>query len=104
MLAFKVYHGRDEKVQKQKNTICWQRLSNQPQPLPWIYGLLRLREHQVPATNVVNKVIGQKPALTSTSQEGHALGAIKRDIGLSIALMLHRTEVHHPQTILQLIS
>jgi hypothetical protein len=26
-LAFKVYHGRDEKVHKQ-NTICWQRLSD----------------------------------------------------------------------------
>ena len=87
-----------------KNTICWQRLSDQPQPLPWTPGLLRLRDHQVPATNVVNKVIGQKPALTSTSQGGHALGAIKRDIGLSIALMLHRTEGHHPQITLQLIS
>ena len=104
MLAFKVYHGRDEKVQKQKNTICWQRLSNQPQPLPWIYGLLRLRDHQVPATNVVNKVIGQKPALTFSRQGGHALGASKRDIGLSIALMLHRTEGHHSQRTLQLIS
>jgi hypothetical protein len=87
-----------------KNTICWRRLSNQPQPLPQTHGLLRLRDHQVPATNVVSKVTGQKPALTSSSQGGHALGAIKRDIGLSIALMLHRTEEHHPQTTLQLIS
>jgi hypothetical protein len=87
-----------------KNTICWQRLSNQPQSLPQTPGLLRLREHQVPAINMVNKVIGQKPALTSTSQGGHALGAIKRGIELSIALMLHKTEGHHPQIILQLIS
>ena len=87
-----------------KNTICWQRLSDQPQPLPQTHDLLRLRDYQVPATKVVSKVIGQKPALTSTSQEGHALGAIKRDIGLSIALMLHKTEGHHPQITLQLIS
>ena len=65
-----------------KNTIWWQRLSDQLQPLPWTPGLLRLRDHQVPATNVVNKITGQKSALTSTSQGGHALGAIKRDIGL----------------------
>ena len=87
-----------------KNTICWQRLSDQPQPLTWNPGLLRLRDHQVPVKNVVNKVIGQKPALTSVSQGGHALDAIKRDIGLLIALMLHRTESYHPQITLQLIS
>ena len=95
-LAFKVYHGRDEKVHKQKYHMLAKTV-RQPQPLPWTPGLLRLRDHQVPATNVVNKVIGQKPALTFSRQGGHALGASKRDIGLSIALMLHRTEGHHPQ-------
>ena len=87
-----------------KNTICWQRLSDQPQPLPWTPGLLRLRDNQAPATNVVNKVIGQGLALSPSSQRGHALGAIRRDIGLSIALMLLRTEGHHSQVTLQLIS
>ena len=78
-LAFKVYHGRDEKVHKQKYHMLAKTV-RQPQPLPWTPGLLRLRDHQVPATNVVNKVIGQKPALTSAGfrgpcprchQEGH---------------------------------
>ena len=86
------------------NTICWHRLSNEPQSLPLTPGFLRPRDHQVPATNVVNKVIGQKPALTSVSQGGHALGAIKRDITLLIALMLSRAETHHPQITLQLFS
>jgi hypothetical protein len=41
-----------------KNTIGWQKLSNQPQPLPRTSVLLRLRDHQVLVTNVVNKAIG----------------------------------------------
>ena len=100
VLAFKVYHGR---VCKQKYNML-QRMPYQLQPLPQAHGLLRTRDHQVPVTGAVDKVIGPKPALFSTSRGGHALGAIKRDIGLSIALMLHRTEGHHSQITLQPIS
>jgi hypothetical protein len=98
-LTFKVYHGR---VCKQKYNML-QRMPYQLQPLPQAHGLLRTRDHQVPVTGAVDKVIGQKPALIPVSQEGHALGAIKRDNGLSIALMLHKTGGHHSQIILQLI-
>jgi hypothetical protein len=38
----------------------WQRLSDQPQPLPWTPGFLRLRDHQAPAIDVVNKGEGLK--------------------------------------------
>jgi hypothetical protein len=86
------------------STICWQRLSDQLQLRPQAHDLLRPRDHQVPATGAVNKVIGQKSALIPASQDGHALGAIERDIGLSIALMLCKTRGHHSQITLQLIS
>jgi hypothetical protein len=71
-----------------KNTTCWQRLSDQLQlwPLPRTPGLLRLRDHQAPAIDMISKVTGQRLDLLPASQEDHVLGAIRRDIRLSIAL------------------
>ena len=89
---------------KDKNTIGWQRLCNQPQPLLQTSGLLRLRAHQAPDTDVVTKVIGQGFDLSPTSQGGYVLGGIRRDIGLLIALMLCRTEGHHCPVSLEPIS
>lgn len=54
-----------------KYTIFWQGLCDQPQPLPWLPGLLRLRNLKVPATNVVNTVTGLGFALNPSSQKGH---------------------------------
>ena len=102
-LAFKVYYERDEKVQRQK----YHMLAKAVQPAPAIAktpGLLKFRDHQTSATNVVNKVTGQELAPSSTSQRGYVLRAIRRDTGLSIALMLCRAEGHHSQKTLQLIS
>lgn len=82
---------REVRKPANKNTLCCQRLPDQPQPLPQTPGLLRLRDYQVPAIDVVNKVTGQRIALTPTSQGGHALGAIRKDIGLSIALTSYKT-------------
>jgi hypothetical protein len=101
VLVFKVYHGRDEKVHKVP--YAGEGYPIRPSHWPGLLVFKRLRDHQVPAINVVNKVFGQKPALTSARQGGHALGAIKRNIGLSIALMLHRSE-GHSQITLQLLG
>lgn len=64
------------KRQTNKNTICWQRLCDQPQPLPRLPDLLSLGNHQVLSTNVINKVIGfpkpckpSKPRLKCYQQE-----------------------------------
>jgi hypothetical protein len=43
------------------------RLSNQPQPLPWTPGLLRLIDHKATAIDVVNKVTGRGLALNPAS-------------------------------------
>ena len=77
---------REMRKPENKDTTCWQRLSGQLQLLPWTPGILRLRDHQALAIDVVSKVTGQGLALPPTSQEDHVLGAIRRDIGLLIAL------------------
>ena len=82
---------REMRKPENKDTTCWQRLSGQLQLLPWTPGILRLRDHQAPAIDVVSKVTGQGLALPPASQEDCVLGAIRRDIGLSIALMSRRT-------------
>ena len=56
---------------------------------------------QVPDTNVIHKVIEQGLAVSTARQRGDVLGAIRRDIGLLITLMSHRTEGHHSQVTLQ---
>ena len=93
---------REMRKPTNKNIICWQRLSDQPQQLPKTPGLLR--DLQAPAIDVVNKVTGQGLDLTPTSQGGHVLGAVRRDTELSIALTSHRTDGHHSEVTLQLMS
>ena len=92
------------KKPENKSSTFWQRLSDQLQPLPWTPGLLRLRNHQLPAIDVVNKVTGQGLALPPANQEDHILSAIVRDIGLSIALLSCRIEEHPIKVLIQLTS
>lgn len=103
-MAFKVCTMGEMRGFASRSTICWQRLSDQPQLLPRAHGLLRPRDHRAPVTGAVDKVIGPKTALILESRGGHALGAIKRNIGLLIAPVLHKTGAHHSQITLQLID
>ena len=91
---------REMRKPTNKNVTRLQRLPNQSKLLPWTSGLLRLRDHQAPAIDVVNKVTGQGLALPSASKGGHILGVIRRDIVLSIAFMPCKREGHHSQVTL----
>ena len=75
-----------------------------PSHFPQTPGLLKLRDHQASATNVVNNVIVRGFAPPPISQRKNVIGAIGRDIGLSIALTSCRTEGNHSQVTLQLSS
>ena len=93
VLACKVYHGTDDKILQTKIPYAGKGCTSSSGHCCGIF--LRFRDHQIAATNMVNKVIVQKSALTSGIQGVQTLGAIKRDIELSIALMLSRTQGYH---------
>ena len=80
------------------------KVGDQHYPLPRLHGHLRLRNHQVLSTNVINKLIESGIVLSPASHQGHAQSSIRRDIGLSIALKSLRKEGLHSQVIHQLIS